>query len=268
MNLTYRHDKRSVSSRRAPFLVAGIFVIGVIVLTVSPLRAPVSRGMHFFASGVWQGGDRTLGAIKNFLGGFVSKETLVEENRSLREEVSRMQVQVLDRNLLEEKVRDLEERLGRTNVDDRIVAHVLAGSGRSPYDLLVIDAGEDLGVALGNRVVYAGAGVAGEIIEVYGSSAKVKLYSSPGVQLPVLVVGTTTIPTIATGRGMGNFEVRVPQGSVVTPGEIVITPENLIVGTVGAVIENETMPFVRVLFTSPFNIAEMRTVEIIRNFKN
>lgn len=265
MNQTYRRDKRPLRARRAPFVVAGIFVIGVIMLTFTPLRVTLSRGVYFFASGVWQGGDRISGAVKNFFGGFASKEALVEENMSLREEVSRMQVQVLDRNLLEEKVRDLEERLGRTNADDRIVAHVLAGPGRSPYDLLVIDAGEDHGVVLGDLVVYAGAGVVGEVVEVYRTSSKVSLFSSPGKQLPVLVVGTTTIPTIATGRGMGNFEAHVPQGSVVVAGESVITPEDLIVGTVGAVIENEAMPFVRILFTSPFNIAEMRTVEVVKN---
>lgn len=267
MNLTYHRDKKVSQPRRAFFIMLGVLFVGIIILAYSPLRAIITRGAYLFAPRVWQLGDRIGGAGKNIFGSFASKQSLVEENRILREEVSRMQTQVLDRNLLEEKARELEEKLGRANTDDRVMANVLAGPVRSPYDMLVIDVGEDHGIAPGDRVVYAGAGALGEIVEVYGASSKAKLFSSPGEQLPVLV-GTTTIPTIATGRGMGNFEARVPQGSFVLVGENIITSENLIVGTVGTVLENEAMPFIRVLFTLPFNIAEMRTVEVIKKTKN
>lgn len=274
MSLTYHRDKSSVPARlrRGParrtfFIISGVLFVGAIVLAYPPLRAMITRGAYLFAPRVWQIGDRISSAGKNILSSFASKQTLVEENRILREEVSRMQAQMLDRNLLEEKARELEEKLGRANTDDRVIANVLVGPGRSPYDVFVIDAGEDHGVAHGDRVVYAGAGAIGEIVEVYGASSKAKLFSSPGEQLPVLV-GTTTIPTIATGRGMGNFEARVPQGSSVLTGENVITSENLIVGTVGAVLENEAMPFIRVLFALPFNIAEVRTVEVIKGHTN
>ena len=246
-------------------LLTGISVcaLGIAVLLLPPVRSVISGGVYRIAPGLWEAGDTTKRMVGNFFSAFEAKESLGEENRILREELSLMQIRVLDRNLLEDRVVELEEMLGRTRSDNRVIARVLAMPGRwSPYDMIVIDIGEDHGVLVGNRVMY-GNSVVGEVSEVHAQSAKVQLLSSPGDELSVLI-GTTTIPAIARGRGMGNFEARIPQGNTVLAGENVITPENLIIGTVGAVIEHESMPFIRILFTTPFNITEMRTVEVVR----
>lgn len=245
-------------------LLIALVAVSAFVLLYAPVRAIFTQALYAVAPRVWSIGDTAGGAWSSVTTNFRIKRSLVYENDMLHADMSRMQAQVLDRNLLEEKVMKLEEALGRAGSDNRVTASVLAGPGRSPYDTLVIDAGDEHGIAVGDVVVYAGAGAIGTIAEVSGSSSKVGLYSSAGHEHLVLV-GANAIPTTARGRGMGNFEAKVPQGSAVALGDTVLLPkDNLILGVVQLVEEEPTLPFITVFFRSPFNIAEIRSVEVIK----
>ncbi|MBI5400967.1 MAG: rod shape-determining protein MreC [Candidatus Yonathbacteria bacterium] len=223
----------------------------------------VSQALYIVAPSIWGMREETEATADGFWAIFRIKRSLVYENTMLHEEVARMQAQVLDRNLLEEKVLKLEEALGRVNGDNRVTADVLSFPGYSLYDILTIDAGTEHGIALGNQVVYAGAGIVGEIAEVYPSSAKVKLYSSPIEEYAVLV-GNSMIPGVAHGRGMGNFEAKLPKGSLVFAGDTVVVPKgNLVLGVVASLEEEPALPFINVFFRTSFNIAEIRSVEVI-----
>lgn len=259
-----RHDnfnKRLIKSQNLTLLV--IVAIGAFVLFCSPVRIALSRVLYFVAPSVWGVRADVVDAENGFWANLRIKRSLVYENAVLHEDVARMQAQVLDRNLLEEKVLKLEEALGRAGSDNRVSAKVLSGPGQSPYDILVIDAGSDQGVGVGDFVVYAGAGVIGETAEVYPSSAKVKLYSSGGEEHLVLI-GEKAIPVMAHGRGAGNFEAKLPKGSPVAVGDsVVLSQGNLVLGVVGLVSEEQSLPFVNVFFRTLFNISEIRSVEVI-----
>lgn len=261
MKQTYRRSDIFRVSQRTIVITAGIGVLGAVVL-LSPARALVTRGIERVAPGVWGAGSSAGVSVRTFFDSFRAKESLVKENDTLREELALLKAHVLDRNLLEERIVELEEILGRARSDDRIMARVLATPGRSPYGVLVIDIGEDYGIGEGDRVMY-GESVIGEIADIYAYSSKVRLFSSPGEELEVRI-GTTVIPAVAKGRGMGNFEARVPRQSAIFLKDDVITPEGYLLGTVGAVIEDEGMPFVQVLIATPFNIAQIRTVEVVK----
>ncbi|HAT68526.1 MAG TPA: hypothetical protein DCS20_02820 [Candidatus Yonathbacteria bacterium] len=265
MKATYRRDN---SPARGKLLILGTLVlVSVFVLSYSPIRGTISRAVYSTAPGLWEFGGNMSDSWDAFWGEFRLKRSLVHENEVLQEEVSRMQAQVLDRNLLEERVHELEEKLGRAGNDDRVTARVLAGPGRTPYDTLVIDAGTEQGVQVLDRVVYAGAGVVGTVVEAYPTSAKVSLFSSPDKETMV-VIGTQAIPATAFGRGMGNFEAKIPQGSLVITGDTVLIPgEHLIIGTVGAVEEKPAEPFMRVFFRTSFNIAAIQSVEVVKSIK-
>lgn len=239
------------------------FAVSALTLSYAPTRAMLTQALYAVAPRVWSVGDAASNAWGSLIANFRIKRSLVYENDALHAEIYRMQAQVLDRNLLEEKVLKLEEALGRAGSDNRVVAYVLAGPGLSPYDTLIIDAGTDRGIAVGDEVVYAGAGAIGTIAEVLDSSAKVALYSSSGQERPVLV-GVYAIPATARARGMGNFEAKVPQGSIVAVGDTVLLPkDSLILGMVQLVEEDPAAPFITVLFRTPFNVAEIRSVEVL-----
>ncbi len=261
--MTLHHDKLQL--RRKNIVLAVLVLVSAFVLLYGPVRGAISQTIHTGAPAVWRFGGAFGDTLNSFLGGFQSKRSLVLENNTLKEEVNRMQANMLDRNILKERVIRLEEAFGRMGEDNRVVADVLAGPGWSPYDTLIIDAGAENGIMVGDRVVYAGAGVIGEIAELYDTASKVKLYSSHGEEYEVFV-GQQSIPSVAKGRGMGNFEVKVPHGSLVIVGDEVLMPNgNLILGIVGSVEEDRILPFIRVLFRTTFNIAEVRSVEVIVN---
>jgi len=257
------HRRDNLFFKKQNVALVVIVAMSVFVLLFNPVRETFSRVLYAVAPNIWGTRDGIKEIEDGFFANFRIKRSLVYENAKLHEEVARMQVQVLDRNLLVEKVLKLEEALGRVSSDNRVSAKVLSAPGQSPYDILAIDAGSEHGIEVGDYVVYAGSGVVGEIAEVYPLSAKVKLYSSPGEEYTVLI-GADAIPVTARGRGMGNFEAKLPKGSVVMAGDMVILPkEDLILGVVGLVEEEQSLPFVNVFFRTAFNIAEIRTVEIV-----
>ena len=249
--------------RKKIVISTSILIVGVSVILLSPLRNSLTKILHIAVPQMWKTGEDVSQAGNSFLQTFSSKYSIVEENELLREENSRLRTEILDRNLLKERIVMLEGLLGREHNEQRIVANVLAGPPRSPYDTLIIDVGEDYGIVLDDRIVYAGSWEVGKIIEVYTHSSKLKLSSAPGEKISVHL-GTTTVPVIALGRGMGNFEARVPRGTQISEGDEVITSDNLVLGTIRAVLQDDALPYIRVLFLTPFNITEMRTVEVLK----
>lgn len=261
MKMIHRRDNFLFARKYRAFVV--LVAVTALALLYAPVRNTVTQAVYTIAPKAWGAGDASFRAWNSFMANFRAKDALVAENDALRSDVSRMQAQVLDRNLLDEKVNKLEEVLGRAQADNRVVAYVLAGPGLSPYDTLVVDAGTDNGVAAGNTVVYAGSGVIGEVVEVTAASSKIKLYSSPGEEY-LVGVGKQSVPAKATGKGMGNFEAKVPEGSAIAIGDDVTSLKGgLLLGTVSLVEEESSLPFTRIFFRVPFNITEIRSVEVI-----
>lgn len=259
--MTLRQNKQFVSRKNIALIA--LVAISAFALLYTPLRATLTQAVYKVAPSIFGVGGNAESAWGEFLTNFREKDALVKENEILNEAISIMETKVLDRNLLAEKVTRLEEALGRVRSDDRVVANVLVGAGQSPYDTLVIDVGEEEGVNTGNMVVYSGSGAIGEVVETSSYSAKIKLYSSPGEEHRV-TVGSHYIPVLAVGRGMGNFEAKVPQDSAVSVGDYVVTVKgNLVLGTVSSIEAKPAEPIKRIFFRVPFNITEIRSVEVI-----
>lgn len=250
--------------KRSNIVLIVVVIVGVLLLSYTPTRGVITSSVFPFATSIWSFKKSVSTYIGSFSVIFEEKEALYAENILLHEEVNRMQTLVLDRNLLKEKNDGLLEVLGRTGGDNRIVANVLSGAKQSFYDTLIVDAGEEAGVAPGNVVVYSGAGVIGEVIEITRTTSKVGLYSAPGKEHSV-VIGRDSVPALARAKGMGNFEALVPKGSKIALGDNVTSVDGkLIFGTVSLVEEEEAQPTEHVFFRLPFNITKIRTVEIIR----
>ncbi len=265
MKTTYLRDRK----RERSILFILIILISIFVLLYNPVRGAISKVVYGVAPGVWKSGFVISDKVASFFSGFRSNVNISNENKLLREQVIRIEKQIHEQNFLREEVLGLSQALGRPLVDKRVKANVIVGQGRSPYDTLIIDAGTEHGIRAGDSVVYASVGLIGTIVEAYPSSSKAKLFSSPGDEVPVFI-GAQSVPTKAKGRGMGNFEAQVPQGSKINIGEEVrsMPQGNLFLGIVGAVEENPAEPFVRVLFRTSFNITEIESVEVLVGPKN
>ena len=145
------------------------------------------------------------------------------------------------------------------------LAAVLKRPPISPYDELIIDIGQNNGVAVGNLVYAPGNVLIGSVSDTLGETSKVSLFSSAGMTYDVLVSDAAVgknIPAVAHGLGGGQFSVQVPRDVVSNTGDIVTVPSinNKTIGIVGGVAMDPAQPFETILFTSLANIYELHWV--------
>jgi len=192
---------------------------------------------------------------------------------------------IADVTLLEQENVELKSLLGRAPSDKFVLAAVLKVPPLSAYDSLVIDLGSDEDVKVGDRIfalatdpVIASSTLAtsspvsststtevlipiGTISETSPASSKVVLFSSPGTKYSV-EIGQDHIPATARAQGGGIFEAQLAQGADINVGDAITIPdiETLTFGTVGAIVNDPTEPYMNVLFQEPVNIYELRWI--------
>ncbi len=226
----------------------------------------VGQWVQSAARPLWKAGGIVSGEWSAFREAFQNRSDLASENRALRRQIEAMSLKLLDRNLLREENAALREKLGREVSEElKVVAEVLAGPGRVAYDTLVLDVGTRSGVSAGDTVLYEDTVAVGTISQVFRTTSKAILFSSPGQEVAVLV-GDGRIPTKAIGRGGGNFQVSLPRDAHVSVGEPIVAPgtQPRIVGVIEHIEAAPNKPFKIILFKSPVNIFDIRWVEVIK----
>lgn len=259
--MIYRPDNKQKTRKK--FFALGLIVFFSYLLVATPISGFVSNILQRFTPFFWNAGERAASSVAGFSSALASKAALVQENADLKNQIRDMSLKLLDRNLLYEENLALKEKAGRNGLGQTVMAHVLAKPSRSIYDTLVIDAGSDDGVAVGQRVLYDDTIVVGEIAEVFSATAKVRLFSSPGEHVDV-VIGKQAIPAVATGYGGGNFEIKIPRDTPIAEGDSILVPHIMphILGAVEYIEAKQSDPFKRILFKSPVSPFQIETVEV------
>ena len=136
----------------------------------------------------------------------------------------------------------------------------------SPYDTIIIDIGNNVGIKEGDTVYANGNIPIGNINKVYDKTSLVTLYTNPGQKTEGFVNGLNAGVEII-GRGGGNFEMIIPIELLVEKGTIIYTPDNtsLVVALVDEVISKPSDPFKKVLLSSPVNIQNLKWVQVEKN---
>jgi len=242
-----------------------VFVIVGLLFSI-----PATRGvMMFLARPIWKIERALLDGLSSSWSLLSSKRTLVEENRRLSEENSKSEYYILVNNFLRNENDQLHDLLGRKSDKNThsIMASVLIKPGRSPYDILIIDAGSNYNVSVGDLVSIESV-VVGDVTEVYAETSKVELYSTPGKNLPVLI-GPNSIQGEALGLGGGNFRVKLPKETEIKEGDSIVIPSitSNVFGVVEKIISGDNNTFQDIYFKTPFNLSELKFIEILKNAK-
>jgi len=190
--------------------------------------------------------------------------TATEASR-LRGELASAQAALADRDALFKENIDLKVRLGRTDTEAlRVLAAVLMRPPWVPYDTLLVDAGRAQGVALGDLVSAGGQALIGRVVELQERTARVELFSAPGVSYQALLRGT--LPLAVEGQGGGSLRAEMPAGTQVTVGDAVQIPGlwGGIVAHVSAIDARAGESVVVLYMQLPANPAELRYVEIVK----
>lgn len=244
------------------------FVVGLIIVTLGLLSLTFFQSALFtVATPFWRMENYLLEKFADNFSLLRAKQTLVVANRNLAEENKRLNYYMIVNDFLKQENEELKSLVGRPSGKvESILAYVLVKPTKSPYDILIVDVGENFGLKKGDLVSADGSLIIGEIAEVYSNSAKVELYSTPNKVLTVLV-GPNSIQTDATGLGDGNFFIKLPKETEIKEGDSIIFPSisTDIFGIVEKVEVNSTNTFQNIYFKNPINMAELRFVNILKN---
>jgi cell shape-determining protein MreC len=236
--------------RRAPsrLWLAWVLLIVVFAAAVVLLRQP--------ASGLFWRIMAPVARVREALG--------QNEAKQLRAELASSTAALSDRDLLYKENINLKERLGRSGAPQaRTLAAILQRPPWTPYDTLLIDAGADLGIAEGALVSAGGQGLIGRVSEVYAGSARVELFSAPGVSYQALLNGT--LPLAVEGQGGGSLRAEVPAGTPVAVGDTVSFPGLLggILAKVSAIEAKTGESFIIIYLRLPANPEDLQYVEVL-----
>lgn len=169
-----------------------------------------------------------------------------------------------DRDALYAENLELKRMLGRSVAFERVLAAVLLRPPAVPYDTLLIDAGSEQNVAVGDWVA-AGGVVLGEVSEVYARAARVALYSAPSSEFDaILRRGDKTLPITLQGQGGGSLQAQVPAGAGVAVGDEAVVP-GLYAGVVANVVGVGAGPsesFNAVYFQLPLAVSSLHFIEV------
>ncbi|MCK5095888.1 MAG: rod shape-determining protein MreC [Candidatus Pacebacteria bacterium] len=258
--ITHR-DKKNKTKRNVTVFTVGVFLI--YGLFFSPAALFFSGVAHTVMTPVWKIGYSIENSMSPFLSYFSSRRSLWIENKDLQVQIDSMVAKVAERNFLRIENRQLKEMLGRDDKESRIFAVVLANADQTLYDTIIVDVGVKQGVSKGDMVLLEDVAI-GEVFETFYTSSKVKLYSSSG-NIVEVIIGEEAIRVDALGYGAGNFEIKLPRNSGVSIGDTVYLPNIFprVLGMIEEIDDNPNDAFERVLFKSPINPFTLRFVEIV-----
>lgn len=255
------------TSGRGTFLkkVVIVIVVGALLYVAGkPLLSFVSRVSVGTGSVVSRAAEHT-GSFFSLVGTyFSSRNTLEEEVQTLSDELSVARLAVIREEALKKENDELRALLSREPKDMRgILAEVILRPPSSPYDTLILNAGEDAGISVGDTVNAEGF-IIGEITRTDTAFSVLTLWSQSGKPFDVSIEGKFS--GRAEGYGSGSFYIRAPRDTAIAEGDIVIAPEvgNLILGTVSAISRDEKNPFADIYVQSPLSLRTIKFVEIIK----
>jgi len=230
---------------RVPWLGPVALVLFVLVLICAILRFLLPGVLVSVASPFWSTGSSLAAGVGNVGSFFSDKATLTNERDRL---LSENAAYYAKNAALDARVTDLERLLGdRTERVDGILAGVLSRPPVSPYDVLIVDAGAEAGVSIGNRADGPGGMPLGVVESVTNTSSRILLYSTPGNETESWI-GETRIPVTLVGEGSGAMSAVVAREAGILVGDLVYTsgPGALPIGSVLAVGNDPSSPRSRV----------------------
>ena len=273
MKTSYPH-RNSFSGKPKPS--HGLFITCVIVFAV----VWIFHG--FFSSVVYKVAQPVLSMKAglydrfSFAAEFIhSHDDLVRENLALKQQVGIDSINLSESQVIAMQDASLRAAIGdnstttvggiavASNVRARggVLANVIENPGVSPYDTLVIDAGSDQGIEVGDTVRVGTISIIGTVTQIFPGSSVVTLLSSSNQILNVIVASTT--PATAYGRGGGNFLITLPKSATGGVGDSVFVPQySEMIGKVQAVDNDDADAQKNLYVAFPFSLETLGMVTV------
>jgi cell shape-determining protein MreC len=264
VKMTYlRQSNRIDPDKKRARRIAVFFVVTSLLVSFVFPHA-VGKVLYSVFSPVWKAETNIAAWFLEKIQFVESKASLIRENEMMKKELALHEVTALELTQIRDENSALKELLGRPEKGKALLAAVLRRPPISPYDTLVIDAGSDYGIALGDAVFAQGSLALGTIKEIFSDNAVIELFSSPNRETEVLV-GVKGVPAKAVGLGGGNFKIELPVEVSAAIGDSVRMPgiNATVIGIVGDVRIDKSGSVASLLVKAPYNMNDLSFVEVI-----
>ncbi|MES2023185.1 MAG: rod shape-determining protein MreC [Patescibacteria group bacterium] len=261
--MSYHLDKKA-KQKKLKNIAIGVIVLLFLIYFRAGIFGGLSTASHFVFRPVIILGNNIGEKFSNTRAYFLSKHSLLLENENLKTQISESEAYRANYALVVDENNKLKETLGRKNEKmNFVLSAILSKPNQSPYDTLIIDAGKNQNINIGNVVFALGDVPIGKVAEVYANSSKVILFSNPGEKTEVVVGAKDSFMEIV-GRGGGNFELILPRDFVLDAGAEVRLPgiNPYILAVMQTIVSDPRDSFQKALFTSPVNVQELNFVEV------
>lgn len=260
MITSFRHDNERKGKRRK--LLGALLLLTFLIFLV---RGPLSNSLGGLFATIgrpfWAVEEEIKSEFAHVQNVLISKEELAKENAQLRADLDHVAIEAYSRERMQDENDQLKAKLGRDPEMNFILARVLTSPATSPYDTLIIDAGEEVGARAGMDVYADGDFIIGKLSRTWKRGSIVTLASSPENELNV-TVGSSSIPALAHGVGGGNLRIVLPRASLVSVGDLVDIPAlgAGYAGVVSAIDQPEGTSLEALFLKLPFNMSQVRWV--------
>ena len=266
----------SISRRTLRYVVAFLFIIGLILLSLGGVIRPfLGIVMDPFVTAQRWLSERFM-ALYDFFTLPRDVTELLQRNAQLENELSHLQSQVIQ---LQEQLRETEVLyslldFARSRPQDQYIAAAVIGKDPSPFlHYVIIDHGSDDGIQHGMPVVTQ-QGLVGRVAAVTASASRIRLITDPESVVNVRLQGQNE-DALAEGSITGDVTLgMVSQNVILNPGDILLTsglggnyPTDILVGQVVNVEKTENELFQTASIQPVIDFAALRAVLVIKNFK-
>jgi cell shape-determining protein MreC len=249
--LKHREPRNSKSKSALILFVFVALLAGIFYLWGSyfaPKFAGAFGGVSNFLS---EAGSSIVRSLK-----FLEPElSLISQNDALKKRISDLEQQLFDYSIIQNENASLRENISLVSPNSKLASIILMPP-QTPFDTIYIDRGERDGVYVGAQVLNSERSALGYIEEVYPTSAKVRMFSSPGIKTSAVFLRDGTMVEIE-GRGGGSFLLEAPLGFEAVEGDIFLIPgsEDRVLAVARSIKKEETSSFVSIMLRVPLELS-------------
>ncbi len=272
---------------RVMWWLLAVTAVSIVGIVLSQQRAldPLEN-LFLRVSSPVEGGFRDLAdPIADFFGEVSDRGGLVRENERLKEELERLQGDVVAQRDGEVRIRELEAALGvkQSRPDDEfLVANVTARDLSGLKRFIAINRGEGEGVEDGMVVLSRNGSLIGTVSRAYRDFSWVRLVTDPESAVNAQVAAATLevheepVPqgVLEGDLGEGLILELLPADAEVAEGFLVTTsglggnyPRALLIGSVESVDAQPQEPFKRAFIEPAATLSSLETVLVLISFR-
>ncbi len=257
-------------------IALSLVAIGILALALSGVFSSLSRliGTPFTSIQTWV--SQQYQGVENFVSASQDIREIQQQNTGLEAENARMQAQIveLQQQLIEFEILSALLEFARANPEHKYIGASVIGRDPSPFlNYIIINRGSDDGLRRGMPVVTQ-SGLAGRIVQVTATGARVSLVTDPVTRINVRVEPSRSA-AVLTGSITGDITLeQIPQDADVSPGNLILTsglggnyPANIIVGQVTSVRSRENALFQSASVQPVTDFSDISIVLVITNFE-